>query len=133
MNRLDFANKQLMCSGHDAVHNAALNADRAVGEDGRIDTFAIFPFQAESFKFVLIFTRNRAEIGVFFLKTLFRQVDDKAAILFYHVMRIAGRNDAYHDHSRVKTDICRETNGQCIVPSFFVPAGYDGLRNRPKA
>ena len=47
MNRLDFANKQLMCSGHDAVHNAALNADRAVGEDGRIDVFAVFPFQAE--------------------------------------------------------------------------------------
>ena len=47
MNSLDFANKQLMCSGHDAVHNAALNTDRALGEDRRVDVFAVLPFQAE--------------------------------------------------------------------------------------
>ena len=69
------------------------------------------------------------KIGIFLLKALLREVDDKAAGLFDHVMRKARRDDANHDHHRVETGICRKTDDERVVASILIPAGNDRLGN----
>ena len=52
MDGFDLADEQFVRSGLDTVYNAALDADRAIREDRRVNAFAILPFQIQRGEFM---------------------------------------------------------------------------------
>ena len=127
---LHFADEQFVCPRLNAIHDTALNADRAIRENRRVDSLCVFPSQPQCLKLVAVPTRAGAEIVVLLLEKFLRQIDNKTAAFFDHVMGEARRDNANHDHCRVKTDIRGKTHYQSIVKPRFVTARDNRLRNR---